>query len=37
MLKMTGIDHVVLHVRDLARAKRFYLDVLGMTVEHETS
>jgi catechol 2,3-dioxygenase-like lactoylglutathione lyase family enzyme len=37
MLKMTGIDHVVLHVRDLAMAKRFYLDVLGMTVEHETS
>ena len=37
MLKMTGVDHIVLHVRDLARAKRFYLDVLGLTVEHETA
>ena len=37
MLKMTGVDHVVLHVRDLARAKRFYLNVLGLTVEHETA
>lgn len=37
MLKMTGIDHVVLHTRDLARAKTFYLDLLGMTVDHESS
>jgi catechol-2,3-dioxygenase len=37
MLKMTGIDHVVLHPRDLARAKTFYLDLLGMTVDHESS
>jgi len=34
---MTGVDHVVLHVRDLARAKKFYLNVLGLTVEHETA
>ena len=34
-LKVTGIDHVVLHVRDLPRARHFYIDVLGMTVAHE--
>jgi catechol 2,3-dioxygenase-like lactoylglutathione lyase family enzyme len=37
MLKMKGIDHVVLHTRDLAQAKRFYLDLLGLTVDHESS
>lgn len=36
-LKTTGIDHTVLHVKDVARAKRFYIDVLGMTVNHESS
>jgi len=36
-LKVTSIDHVVLHVKDLARAKRFYVDFLGMEVEHESS
>src|ERR1051325_1905637 len=36
-LKTTGIDHVVLHVKDLARAKKFYVDFLGMEVEHERS
>ena len=36
-LKVTGIDHVVLHVKDLARAKKFYVDFLGMSVEHERS
>ena len=35
-LKVTGIDHVVLHVQDLARAKRFYIDLLGFEVAHET-
>ena len=34
-LKVTGIDHVVLHVRDLPGARRFYIDVLGMEVAHE--
>lgn len=28
-LQVTGINHVVLHVTDLERAKRFYTDVLG--------
>ncbi len=36
-LKVTGIDHVVLHVRDLEKAKRFYIDLLGFTVGHESS
>ncbi len=34
-IKTTGIDHVVLWVNDLPRAKRFYTEVLGMTVGHE--
>lgn len=34
-LKAAGIDHVVLHVHDLVRAKRFYVDVLGFEVAHE--
>jgi catechol 2,3-dioxygenase-like lactoylglutathione lyase family enzyme len=36
-LKITGIDHVVLHVKDLARAKKFYVEFLGMEVERERS
>ena len=36
-LKVTGIDHVVLHVQDLEKAKRFYIDLLGFTVAHESS
>ncbi len=34
-LKVSGIDHVVLHVKDLARARKFYVDFLGMEVDHE--
>ena len=34
-VKVKGIDHVVLHVRDLDRSKKFYIDLLGMTVNHE--
>jgi catechol 2,3-dioxygenase-like lactoylglutathione lyase family enzyme len=34
-LKVTGIDHVVLHVNDLARSRRFYVDLLGFEVAHE--
>lgn len=34
-LKVTGIDHVVLYVSDLARSRKFYIDLLGMTVAHE--
>jgi catechol 2,3-dioxygenase-like lactoylglutathione lyase family enzyme len=36
-LKVTGIDHVVFHVKDLARAKKFYIDFLGMDIDHESS
>ena len=35
-IKTTGIDHVVLWVSDLERSKRFYIDLLGMTVNHES-
>lgn len=35
-LKVSGIDHVVLHVSDLKRSKEFYMGLLGMTVAHET-
>ena len=31
MLKLRGIDHVVLRVRDIDVMKRFYCDVLGAT------
>ena len=36
-LKVTGIDHVVFHVKDLSRSKKFYIELLGMEVEHESS
>jgi catechol 2,3-dioxygenase-like lactoylglutathione lyase family enzyme len=35
MIEATGIDHIVLHVSDVAQAKKFYTDVLGMTVYRE--
>ena len=35
-IKTTGIDHVVLWVSDLERSRRFYIDLLGMTVNHES-
>jgi catechol 2,3-dioxygenase-like lactoylglutathione lyase family enzyme len=36
-LKVAGIDHVVFHVKDIARARKFYVDFLGMDVDHESS
>lgn len=36
-LKVTGIDHVVIHVKDLARSKKFYVELLGMEVQWENS
>jgi catechol 2,3-dioxygenase-like lactoylglutathione lyase family enzyme len=36
-LQVTGIDHVVFHVKNLARSKKFYVDFLGMDIEHESS
>ncbi|HTE86590.1 MAG TPA: VOC family protein [Dehalococcoidia bacterium] len=35
-IQVTGLDHVVLHVRDLKRSKHFYLDLLGLPVYRET-
>ncbi len=35
-IKTTGIDHVVLWVSDLERSKKFYIDLLGMKVNHES-
>ena len=35
-IKTTGLDHVVLWVSDLERSKRFYIGLLGMTVNHES-
>jgi glyoxylase I family protein len=32
MVEVTGIDHIVLHVTDIERARKFYTDVLGMSV-----
>jgi catechol 2,3-dioxygenase-like lactoylglutathione lyase family enzyme len=35
MIQTNGIDHIVLHCSDIAHAKRFYTEVLGMTVYRE--
>jgi glyoxylase I family protein len=35
MIQVNGIDHIVLHVRDVERAKKFYTEVLGMTAYRE--
>ncbi len=37
ILKTVGVDHVVLHVSDLARSRKFYTELLGMGVNHESS
>ncbi len=34
-IKATGIDHVVVQVKDVSRARKFYVDLLGMEVAHE--
>ena len=30
MIQATGVDHVVLHVNDVQRSKKFYTEILGM-------
>ena len=35
-VSLNRIDHVVLHVKDLERSRRFYKDLLGMKVNHES-
>ena len=36
VIQANGINHVVLHVSDVPRAKKFYTELLGMTVAHES-
>src|SRR5262249_15785659 len=35
MFRILGIDHLVLRTADVARLRRFYVDVLGCSVERE--
>ena len=35
MIQATGVDHVVLHVDDVRRSKKFYTEILGMTSYRE--
>lgn len=35
MIEASGIDHIVLHVGDVERSKRFYTERLGMSVYRE--
>jgi len=35
MLKIAGMNHVVLWVTDMERSKHFYMDTFGMTVDEE--
>jgi catechol 2,3-dioxygenase len=36
-VKVTGINHVVLHVTDAQRSKQFYMDVLGFEERNTSS
>ena len=36
MIEASGIDHVVLHVQDPQKAKKFYTDILGMEVYRDS-
>ena len=35
MIEANGVDHVVLHLGDVGRSKKFYAEILGMTVYRE--
>ena len=35
MIRTSGVDHVVLHVDDVLRSKKFYTEILGMTAYRE--
>ena len=35
MIEANGIDHIVLHVADVPRSRKFYTELLGMTVYRE--
>ena len=32
MIETSGVDHVVLHVKDPQKSKKFYTDILGMEI-----
>jgi glyoxylase I family protein len=36
VLKVRGLDHLVIRARDLAALERFYVEVLGLTVERRS-
>lgn len=36
MIEANGVDHVLLHVGDVRRSKKFYTEILGVTVYRET-
>jgi len=35
VVQVTGLDHIVLHVTDVERSKRFYCDILGFQVDRD--
>jgi len=35
MIRASGVDHIVLHVNDVQRSKKFYTEILGMTAYRE--
>jgi catechol 2,3-dioxygenase-like lactoylglutathione lyase family enzyme len=37
MIQTNGVDHVVLHVDDVQRSRKFYTEVLGMTAYRENN
>jgi len=37
MIHTSGVDHVVLHVSDIQRAKKFYTEILGLTAYRENT
>ena len=36
MIETSGVDHVVLHVSDPQQSKKFYTEILGMTVYRDS-
>ena len=36
MIETSGVDHVVLHVKDPQKSKKFYTEILGMTVYRDS-